>query len=157
MLPPPQESYRDRVPLCSPGCPGTCYVDQSGLKFRDPPECLPSSLSNSGIKGVGHDALVSSITCFPSCSRSPGTPGVHGHTRLPMGAKGSNSRSHTCIANASPTGPAWFLFFYLFLVLFYFVFVCLFVLNQGLCTLPRLASRFSSSLPLPGTRKHSCS
>jgi hypothetical protein len=29
--------FRDRVSLCSPGCPGTHFVDQAGLKLRDPP------------------------------------------------------------------------------------------------------------------------
>jgi hypothetical protein len=28
---------RDRVSLCSPGCPGTHFVDQAGLKLRNPP------------------------------------------------------------------------------------------------------------------------
>jgi hypothetical protein len=30
---PPQ----DRVSLCSPGCPGTHFVDQAGLELRNPP------------------------------------------------------------------------------------------------------------------------
>jgi hypothetical protein len=29
--------FRDRVSLCSPGCPGTHSVDQAGLKLRSPP------------------------------------------------------------------------------------------------------------------------
>jgi hypothetical protein len=32
--PPPP---RDRVSLCSPGCPGTHSVDQAGLELRNPP------------------------------------------------------------------------------------------------------------------------
>jgi hypothetical protein len=32
---------RDRVSLCSPGCPGTYSVDQAGLKLRN----LPASAS----------------------------------------------------------------------------------------------------------------
>jgi hypothetical protein len=28
---------RDRVSLYSPGCPGTHFVDQAGLKLRNPP------------------------------------------------------------------------------------------------------------------------
>jgi hypothetical protein len=32
---------RDRVSLCSPGCPGTCSVDKAGLELRD----LPASAS----------------------------------------------------------------------------------------------------------------
>jgi hypothetical protein len=29
--------FRDRVSLCSPGCPGTHSVDQVGLELRNPP------------------------------------------------------------------------------------------------------------------------
>ena len=29
--------FRDRVSLCSPGCPGTHFVDQVGLELRNPP------------------------------------------------------------------------------------------------------------------------
>jgi hypothetical protein len=29
--------FRDRVSLYSPGCPGTHFVDQVGLKLRNPP------------------------------------------------------------------------------------------------------------------------
>jgi hypothetical protein len=34
--------FRDRVSLCSPGCPGTHSVDQAGLELRSlplPPKC----------------------------------------------------------------------------------------------------------------------
>ena len=46
--------FRDRVSLCSSGCPGTHLVDQAGLKLRNLPAsvCLPSA----GIKGVHHHA-----------------------------------------------------------------------------------------------------
>ena len=30
--------FRDRVSLCSPGCPGTHSVDQAGLELRNPPD-----------------------------------------------------------------------------------------------------------------------
>jgi hypothetical protein len=30
-------SFRDRVSLCSPGCPGAHSADQAGLELRDPP------------------------------------------------------------------------------------------------------------------------
>ena len=33
--------FRDRVSLCSPGCPGTHFVDQAGLELRN----LPASAS----------------------------------------------------------------------------------------------------------------
>jgi hypothetical protein len=29
--------FRDRISLCSPGCPGTHFVDQAGLKLRNLP------------------------------------------------------------------------------------------------------------------------
>jgi hypothetical protein len=29
--------FRERVSLCSPGCPGTHFVDQAGLELRNPP------------------------------------------------------------------------------------------------------------------------
>jgi hypothetical protein len=29
--------FRDRVSQYSPGCPGTHFVDQAGLKLRNPP------------------------------------------------------------------------------------------------------------------------
>jgi hypothetical protein len=29
--------FRDRVSLCRSGCPGTHFVDQSGLELRNPP------------------------------------------------------------------------------------------------------------------------
>ena len=29
--------FRDRVSLCSPGCPGSHFVDQAGLELRNPP------------------------------------------------------------------------------------------------------------------------
>jgi hypothetical protein len=33
--------FQDRVSLCSPGCPGTHFVNQAGLKLRN----LPASAS----------------------------------------------------------------------------------------------------------------
>jgi hypothetical protein len=38
--------FRDRVSLYSPGCPGTHFVDQAGLKLRNPPA------SASGVLGL---------------------------------------------------------------------------------------------------------
>jgi hypothetical protein len=37
-------SFQNRVSLCSPSCPGTCFVDQAGLELTEihlplPPEC----------------------------------------------------------------------------------------------------------------------
>jgi hypothetical protein len=39
--------FRDRVSLCSPGCPGTHSVDQAGLELRN----LPASASASQLLG----------------------------------------------------------------------------------------------------------
>jgi hypothetical protein len=41
--------FRDRISLCSPGCPGTHSVDQAGLKLK-----IRLPLPTAGIKGVGH-------------------------------------------------------------------------------------------------------
>jgi hypothetical protein len=38
--------FRDRVSLYSPGCPGTHFVDQTGLELRNPPA------SASGVLGL---------------------------------------------------------------------------------------------------------
>jgi hypothetical protein len=35
---------QDRVPLCSPGCPGICSVDQAVLKLRDGPASVSQVL-----------------------------------------------------------------------------------------------------------------
>jgi hypothetical protein len=36
--------FQDRVSLYSPGCPGTHFVDQTGLKLRNPPASAPQVL-----------------------------------------------------------------------------------------------------------------
>ena len=48
------------VSLCSPGCPGTCSIDEAGLKFRD--------LTASAFMGIKcmhchHPAMIS-VFCF---------------------------------------------------------------------------------------------
>jgi hypothetical protein len=40
--------FRDRVSLCSPGCPETHFVDQAGLELRNP----PASASASQVLGL---------------------------------------------------------------------------------------------------------
>jgi hypothetical protein len=52
--------FRDRVSLCSPGCPGTHSVDQAGLKLRN----LPASASRvlgSKVSAPTPRCLVSSL------------------------------------------------------------------------------------------------
>ena len=61
--------FQDRVSLCSPGCPGTHFVDQAGLEHRNPPVCLPSA----GIKGVHHHCPASTsflITLYKQLNTS---------------------------------------------------------------------------------------
>jgi hypothetical protein len=41
--------FQDRVSLCSPGCPGTHFVDQADLKLRN----LPASASASASQVLG--------------------------------------------------------------------------------------------------------
>jgi hypothetical protein len=56
--------FPDRVSLCSPGCPGTHFVDQAGLKLRN----LPASASQVlGLKAC-------TITAWPwqTVLRPPG-------------------------------------------------------------------------------------
>jgi hypothetical protein len=49
---------RDRVSLCSPGCPGTHSVDQAVLELRNPP------------------ASVSQVLGLKACATTPGTTPV---------------------------------------------------------------------------------
>jgi hypothetical protein len=49
--------FRDRVSLCSPGCPGTHSVDQAGLQLRNPP------VSASQVLGL--KACATTVWLFP--------------------------------------------------------------------------------------------
>jgi hypothetical protein len=50
--------FRNRVSLCSPGCPGTHSVDQAGLKLRN----LPASASQVlGLKAFAITAQLVSL------------------------------------------------------------------------------------------------
>jgi hypothetical protein len=46
--------FRDRVSLCSPGCPGTRSVDQAALELRNPPASASQVL---GLKVCATTAL----------------------------------------------------------------------------------------------------
>jgi hypothetical protein len=48
--------FRDRVSLCSPGCPGTHSVDQAGLELRNPPASASRVL---GLKACATTAQLS--------------------------------------------------------------------------------------------------
>jgi hypothetical protein len=50
--------FRDRVSLCSPGCPGTYFVDQAGLELRNPP------------------ASASQVLGLKACTTTPGSTGT---------------------------------------------------------------------------------
>jgi hypothetical protein len=58
--------FRDRVSLCSLGCPGTHFVNQAGLELRNPPASASQVL---GLKacattpGPGWDSFMSVTRC----------------------------------------------------------------------------------------------
>jgi hypothetical protein len=47
--------FRDRISLCSPGCPGTHFVDQAGLELRNLP------------------AFASRVLGLKACATTPGS------------------------------------------------------------------------------------
>jgi hypothetical protein len=49
--------FRDRVSLCSSGCPGTHSVDQAGLELRNPPA------SASQVLGLKACATTAQLWC----------------------------------------------------------------------------------------------
>jgi hypothetical protein len=49
--------FRDRISLCSPGCPGTHSVDQAGLELRNPPA------SASRVLGLKACATTPGLVC----------------------------------------------------------------------------------------------
>ena len=49
--------FRDRVSLCSPGCPGTYFVDQASLELRNPPA------SASQVLGLKACATTARLRC----------------------------------------------------------------------------------------------
>jgi hypothetical protein len=54
---------RDRVSLCSPGCPGTHSVDQAGLELRNPPAAA------SRVLGLKAWATTAGLTMKLYCTR----------------------------------------------------------------------------------------
>jgi hypothetical protein len=50
--------FRDRVSLCSPGCPRTHFVDQAGLELRNPPASASQVL---GLKACATTAQLGNI------------------------------------------------------------------------------------------------
>jgi hypothetical protein len=62
--------FRDRVSLYSPGCPGAHFVDQAGLKLRNPP------VSASQVLGLKARATTPGLTAFKTLLEAccEGTP-----------------------------------------------------------------------------------
>jgi hypothetical protein len=54
--------FRDRVSLCSPGCPGTHSVDQAGLELRYPPVSASRVLGLKACATMPGEKLVFFIT-----------------------------------------------------------------------------------------------
>ena len=44
--------FFEREALCSPGCPGTCFIDQAGLEHRDSPASAHPTPPSGRIKGM---------------------------------------------------------------------------------------------------------
>jgi hypothetical protein len=84
--------FQERVSLYSPGCPGTHFVDQAGLKFRNPP------------------ASASRVLGLKVCAT---TPGVYSLLKCPVGTgvrASDQPGCWACILEAtalSPTEPGW--------------------------------------------------
>jgi hypothetical protein len=55
--------FRDRVSLCSPGCPGTHSVDQAGLKLRNPPASASQVLGSKACATRPSNSLFLKWTC----------------------------------------------------------------------------------------------
>jgi hypothetical protein len=68
--------FRDRISPCSPGCPGTHFVDQAGLELRNPPASASQVL---GLQACATTARLDEMFLTPylsslrmvSCSRDP--------------------------------------------------------------------------------------
>ena len=71
--------FQDRVSLCyNTGCPGTCFVDQIGLKLkRSTCLCHP----NAEIKCLSHQCLERSY--FKNQINTQAPPTISGHIKLP--------------------------------------------------------------------------
>jgi hypothetical protein len=70
--------FRDRVSLCSPGCPGTHSVDQAGLELRNPPA--------SASQVLGLKACATTPGTMLSCFLDPVLPGEF-YKRAPPGCR----------------------------------------------------------------------
>jgi hypothetical protein len=120
--------FRDRVSLCSPGCPGTHSVDQAGLELRN----LPASVSQVlGLKACATtdqllcDILLASgtymcrtymsrrhtVTLFspvsPPMTRSQPSPGWHSALSLPAQHPAVTALPLRVACQSFLSGPSW--------------------------------------------------
>ena len=65
--------FRDRVSLCSPGCPGAHSIDQAGLELRNPPA------SASQVLGLKACATTPNQKVFYVLQNAPGCRGTERH------------------------------------------------------------------------------
>jgi hypothetical protein len=66
--------FQDRVSLYSPGCPGTHFVDQAGLKLRNPPASASQVLR---LKVCATTIWLCSCIFTPPPPPHPPPPGSH--------------------------------------------------------------------------------
>jgi hypothetical protein len=71
--------FRDRVSLCSSGCPGTHFVDQAGLELRNPPASASRVL---GLKACtttpgGYVTSYTQISYVTTLPRTMATANIH--------------------------------------------------------------------------------
>jgi hypothetical protein len=59
--------FRDRVSLCSPGCPGTHFVDQAGLELRNPPASASQVLGLKACTTTAQLLLPFNYVCLCLC------------------------------------------------------------------------------------------
>ena len=53
--------FLDRVSLCSSGCPGTHFVDQTGLELRNPPASPFGILVAANVRVLESSPLLASV------------------------------------------------------------------------------------------------
>jgi hypothetical protein len=58
--------FQDRISLCSPGCPGTHFVDQADLELRNPPASASRVLGLKACATMPHYQCCSLISSFYS-------------------------------------------------------------------------------------------
>ena len=88
--PPASESFlvfRDRVSLCSPGCPGAQAVDQAGLQLRNPPA------SDSRVMGLMTSGYQDALPCLRNLQATPCLTQRHAPASHPHSTSETHSQS----------------------------------------------------------------